>query len=88
MLSREEILVNKHLFAGTDPGEELWQTLQARRRRLRIMDQFCKGCGQCLPACTNHALALVDGRASVAEKDCILCGYCAAACPEFLIRVV
>lgn len=88
MLSREEIDANLALFGDEPENEEQWQLLESRRRRLRIMERFCKGCGFCVPACTNNALAVVDGKAQVSEDDCILCGYCAASCPEFLIRVV
>ena len=66
----------------------VWQGLEKRRRKLRIMTQFCKGCGACVEACTANSLSLVDGKACVDEDACILCGYCAAACPEFMIRVV
>ncbi|MCM2357896.1 MAG: aldo/keto reductase [Geobacteraceae bacterium] len=88
MLSIGEIEANLALFAGAEPDEAVWETLEKRRRRLRIMDRFCKGCGFCVTACTNDALAIVDGKAQVDEAACILCGYCAAACPEFMIRVV
>ncbi len=88
MLSEEEIEANLALVAGGEPNEAVWQHLERKRRRLRIMERFCKGCGMCVPACTNDALSLVDGKARVDEAACILCGYCGAACPEFIIRVL
>lgn len=88
MLSTAEIDANIALFSGAAAGEDAWRLLESRRRRLRIMERFCKGCGACVGACTNEALALVDGRVRLDEDRCILCGYCAAACPEFIIRVV
>ena len=88
MLSTGEIEANLALFNGREPDEAVWATLEKRRRKLKIMDRFCKGCGMCVTACTNDALAVVDGRAQVDDASCILCGYCAAACPEFMIRVV
>ncbi|WP_291317129.1 aldo/keto reductase [Desulfuromonas sp.] len=88
MLSEAEIEANLALFADQEPDVALWEELSKRRRRLRIMDRFCKGCGACVPACTNDALVIEDGKARVLEEKCILCGYCAAACPEFIIRVV
>ena len=88
MLSREEIDANVALFSGEEAAESTWRVLEEKRRRLRIMDRFCKGCGACVPACTNEALRVEEGTARVDEEACILCGYCAAACPEFLIRVV
>lgn len=88
MLSTEEIDANERLFSTgvADPAD--WQRLEARKRHLRIMDRFCKGCGQCIPACASSSLSLKNGVATVDESTCVLCGYCGAACPEFIIRVV
>jgi len=88
MLGEEEIEANLALFAGEVPDPQLWKGLQRKRRRLRIMERFCKGCGKCVTACASDALAVENGRVQVDEEECILCGYCAASCPEFIIRVV
>lgn len=88
LLSKEEIDGNLKLFNQGIAESQVWDKLEARRRNIRIMEQFCKGCGQCIPACTNNALYLENGKAKVKRADCILCGYCAAACPDFIIRVV
>jgi len=88
MLSAAEVRANVALFDEAPADILAWEQLQSRRRQLKIMEQFCKGCGHCLTACTNQALTLKNGVAQVVAKDCILCGYCAVACPEFLIRVV
>lgn len=88
MLSKEEIAGN---FTLTDTGQAdpaVWAELEKRVRKIQIMEQFCKGCGACVPACTNHCIYLEAGKAKIKREDCILCGYCAAACPEFMIRVV
>lgn len=88
MLSVEEIDANISLLNGLAPNEALWTKLQQKRRTLRIMELFCKGCGKCVDACASQALTIVDGKARLDEEACILCGYCAASCPEFIIRVV
>lgn len=88
MLSEQEIDANIAFFSGAPQDVDQWQKLEQGRRQLKIMDRFCKGCGACIPACTNHALRLEQGKVRVDEECCILCGYCAAACPEFIIRVV
>jgi len=88
MLSVAEVEANLALLADGSADAAVWKQLQMRRRRLRIMERFCKGCGMCLSACTNNALRLDAGVAKVDDQNCILCGYCAVACPEFLIRVV
>ena len=88
MLSAAEIEANLALFTEGVADEATWTQLEQRRRRLKIMARFCKGCGACVDACTADALALLDDKATVDDAACILCGYCAAACPEFMIRVV
>jgi len=88
LLSKAEIDGNLKLFNKGLAEPREWEQLESRRRDILIMEQFCKGCGACIPACTNHGLYLEDGKAKVRREDCILCGYCAAACPEFFIRVV
>ncbi|HWI40467.1 MAG TPA: aldo/keto reductase [Verrucomicrobiae bacterium] len=88
MLSEAEIGANVRLVEEGMAADEVWGELEKRRRKLRIMDRFCKGCGACVPACTNDALSLQEGKATLDEAACILCGYCAASCPEFIIRVV
>ena len=88
MLSKEEIDGNYALFCEDQEDEFLWTKLEQKRREIRIMEQFCKGCGACVPACTNNGIYIEDGKAKIKREDCILCGYCAAACPDFIIRVV
>lgn len=88
MLSEKEIDANISLFSGEAPDEECWQELESRKRRLAIMKNFCNGCGNCVDACVNHALAMINGKPVVEEAACVLCGYCGAECPEFIIRVV
>ena len=88
MLSEHEIDANIALINDGIAEDAVWEELESKRRKLRIMDRFCKGCGLCVAACTNNALSITDGKAQVDEAACILCGYCGAACPEFIIRVV
>ncbi len=88
MLSEGEIRANVALFENAPADSLVWSRLEQRRRSLKIMDRFCKGCGVCVEACASQALKVDAGQASVDEEQCILCGYCAPACPDFLIRVV
>ena len=88
MLSPEEIDANCALFDGLPENQEVWSRLEGRRRRLKIMDHFCSGCGACVATCGSQALRLENNKAALDEAACVLCGYCAAVCPQFLIRVV
>lgn len=88
MLSEAEVDGNYALICQDEADPQLWAELEKRERKIQIMEQFCKGCGACVPACTNDGIYLEDGKAKIRREDCILCGYCAAACPEFIIRVV
>jgi predicted aldo/keto reductase-like oxidoreductase len=88
MLSEQEIDANIAFFESNLLDDAVWKVLESRRRRLKIMEQFCKGCGKCIEICGSEALSLVGGRAVVDETACVLCGYCGSGCPEFLIRVI
>jgi aryl-alcohol dehydrogenase-like predicted oxidoreductase/NAD-dependent dihydropyrimidine dehydrogenase PreA subunit len=88
MLSEDEIDANIALFSGMPPDSSVWEKLEQRRRRLAIMQNFCKSCGNCVAACGSGALTLEEGKPVVDEAACVLCGYCGAECPEFIIRVV
>ena len=88
MLTKAEIDGNLSLVNNDIAEAATWVELEKRERKIQIMEQFCKGCGACVPACTNHGIYLKEGKAKIKREDCILCGYCAAACPDFIIRVV
>jgi predicted aldo/keto reductase-like oxidoreductase len=88
MLSEQEIIANIDLLCRKSADDAVWRQLETRRRRLKIMTPFCKGCGMCIEACASGSLSFIDGKAVVDESTCVLCGYCGAACPEFMIRVV
>lgn len=54
----------------------------------QISHQLCNGCGDCIPVCKPHALALVDGKAVLARPDlCEYDGGCEPACPVGAIEL-
>lgn len=49
----------------------------------------CTGCGECLDACPDGALYLVEGKAAVDEALCSECEACLPTCPaEAILPVV
>jgi Fe-S-cluster-containing hydrogenase component 2 len=60
-----------------------------RRMIVQIDEQKCDGCGLCIPACAEGAIALVGGKARLAAD--LLCdglGACLGECPQGAITVV
>lgn len=87
MVSEAEVDMNCRIFQGEAiPDKEREATFT--KKRLKIVEAYCKGCGRCVDACPNNALSMVGEKSSVDESKCLLCGYCTPACPEFAIRVI
>jgi ferredoxin len=42
----------------------------------------CRGSGECVKACPQDAISLVDGVATVDESKCDFDGICIPACPH------
>ena len=52
------------------------------RQMIKIDEELCNGCGLCIDACHESALALVDGKAKLIRDDyCDGLGNCLPACP-------
>ena len=60
----------------------------ARNQVVWIDAERCTGCGACIEVCPAGAIALVDGRAHMAEETCTGCGVCLEVCPEDAIHPV
>jgi len=50
--------------------------------RLKINQEACTGCGDCLARCPTKALAINDAVVRLDARRCIGCGLCSSACPS------
>ncbi len=59
------------------------------RKIIEIDENLCDGCGQCVPACEEGAIEIIDGKARlVAEKYCDGLGACLGNCPTGALKII
>ncbi len=47
----------------------------------------CEACSDCVEACPNGSIAIVEEKAQVNKDDCIDCGACVDACTKGAIAL-
>ncbi len=63
--------------------------MKVKRHIIEIDEDRCTGCGQCVLACAEGAIEIVDGKARVIKESfCDGLGACIGECPEGALKII
>ncbi|MBN1849455.1 MAG: 4Fe-4S binding protein [Deltaproteobacteria bacterium] len=62
--------------------------MKVNRKIIKIDEELCDGCGNCVPSCAEGAIQIVDGKARlVSDKYCDGLGACLGECPQGALTI-
>jgi ferredoxin len=62
--------------------------MKLKRKIIEIDEERCSGCGECVDACAEGAIRIIDGKARlVSETYCDGLGACLGECPEGALTI-
>jgi len=86
------VISRRHLFRGILGGTEKHFEQESKRLATRppfaapehLFVSVCNGCGDCVAACPNGVLQIVEGKVTLdlGYSSCSFCGHCADACSQ------
>lgn len=63
--------------------------MKSVRKIIEIDEERCDGCGQCVIACAEGAMEIVDGKARLMKETyCDGLGACLGECPQGALRII